>query len=487
MIGNLLSRGVGMVLTPLYTGVLLTQELNYWESLLLGANLLSMLAANSTTAAMMWTLKTGGAGGKGPLSGDDEQRVISGTVGWTVLMALVVCGGAALFAEPLSGAVLNTGGYALPLALLLLAQGLRVVTWPAEGVLKLRFQSLPIVYMNFGEFAVQLVGSLVLLVGFDMRLHGLAWAAFAATLLRFGLGLWFLPEMRRPRIDFSLVGGLLRYGVPLMPGAVAALVISLSDRLFFNAYGMADAGGVYVYGDKFARLVEMVLIAPLVAMWPAVYFNIARDADADRQFGRIATLWLGLGGCFAFALTMCGLPIAALFDTSEGGDFTGGAATIGVLTAGYVLLGFVEIGRAGFSITGRTKRTAACMVMAALVNLGLNVVLIPRMGAMGAAWSTLAAYATALLLVHVLNAKVMPQRWQWGRLAGSGGLLVGAAWAIDAWAPAANDPAGMVLRAVAAVLAPFVLLATGFLTADERKAGLATIGKLLARVRGRSA
>jgi len=127
------------------------------------------------------------------------------------------------------------------------------------------------------------------------------------------------------------------------------------------------------------------------------------------------------------------------------------------------------------------------MVMAALVNLGLNVVLIPRMGAMGAAWSTLAAYATALLLVHVLNAKVMPQRWQWGRLAGSGGLLVGAAWAIDAWAPAANDPAGMVLRAVAAVLAPFVLLATGFLTADERKAGLATIGKLLARVRGRSA
>lgn len=488
LVGNLLSRGVGIVLIPLYTGKLAgPEEFAYWEILLLGSTLVSMVSSHGITAALMWTLKTGGAGRGGELQGAAQERVVSAAVGWALLTAALVCGGAALAAGPFSSAMLSANGYGTSLALLLLAQGLRVVTYPAEGVLKLRFRTLPLVFMSFGEFLVQLLGTILALVVFDAGLQGMAGAALLAAAVRFGLGWIYLPEMRRPRIDLALVRPMVRYGLPLMPGGVASLVLSLSDRWFFSYYGLAHDGGLYAYGDKWARMVEMVLLTPLVFMWPAVYFNIVKDADADRQFGRIATLWVGLGGTLAFALTMAGPALTALFDTSSGNEYAGASAAIGVLTAGYVVLGLVEVARAGFSITGRTRRTALAMVLAAVFNLGLNALLIPRMGVMGAAWATLLAYSLALAVVLLLSRAVCPQRWQWARLAHASLVFVGAAWALDRYGPPAHTGAGTALRLAAALAVPLLLLATGFLTADERSAAVQGLRsqarKLAARLR----
>jgi O-antigen/teichoic acid export membrane protein len=485
-VGNLLSRGVGLILIPLYTGKFEhTAQFNYWESLILASTLLSMVSAHGITAALMWTLKTGGRGGGGELTGEAQQRAVSAAMGWVLLSAGVFCGGAALAAEPFAAGVLNTTGYATPLALLMLSQGLRVATYPAEGVLKLRFQTVPVLLMSFGEFLIQVVGTVLALVVFETGLEGMAWAALAAAMVRFVLGLIWLPEMRKPRIDWPTVAPMVSYGLPLMPGAVASMVLSLSDRWFFNFFGMAGDGGLYAFGDKWARLVEMVLITPLVAMWPAVYFNMAKDDDAPKQFGRVATLWVGLGGLFAFGLTMAGPALTALFDTSDGDLYAGAAAAIGVLTAGYVVLGLVEVARVGFAITGRTRRTGFAMVVAAGANIGLNAWLIPQLGMMGAAWATLLSYVLALLLVLYLSRHVYPQEWEWGRLAWAGGVLVAAAWSVDAFGPPAGTVPGASLRLGALLAVPAFLLATGFLTAEERAAGGALLRSLPGRLKDR--
>ncbi|RKY15365.1 MAG: hypothetical protein DRQ55_19635, partial [Planctomycetota bacterium] len=471
LVGNLLSRGVGLVLIGLYTGKLEgPAELNYWEALLLASTLVSMVSAHGITPALQWVLKTGGSQGGGELDQQAQERVVAAAVGWLLLTAAIVCGGAALLAGPFSRAVLNVPGHGLTLALLLLSQGLRVATYAAEGVLKLRFRTVPLVLMSFGEFIIQLVGTILALVVFETGLEGMAIAALVAALVRFGLGLAWLPEMRHARIDFVLVKPMLRYGVPLMPGAVASIVLSLSDRWFFNYFGMADDGGLYAFGDKWARLVEMVLITPLVAMWPAVYFNIAKEPDAQRQFGRIATLWLGLGGAFAFAVTMAGPSLTSLFDTSSNQLYAGAARAIGVLTAGYVVLGLMEVARVGLAITGRTRRTAAAVVAAAALNVGLNFWLIPALGSMGAAWSTLLSYGLALVLVLALSRRVCPQTWEWGRLAWGSGVFVGSALLVSRYGPAAGTVPGVCLRAGAVFAVPAFLLATGFLTLEERTA-----------------
>ena len=481
LVGNLLSRGVGMILIPIYTSVLPKEALGHWDTLILMATLVSLVSAHGITAALMWTLKTGGRLYDGEPPEEERSKIISAAVGWAMAAAVVICGTGMIFAKPLALATTQRVDHATIMVLLLGAQALRVVTYPAEGVLKLRFQSLPIVYMSFGEFFVQVIGTILALRVFDLGLVGMAWAAFAAAVLRVGLAWRFLPELRGAKLSPKLTSGMVKYGLPLMPGAIAALVLSLSDRRFFIYYGMDAANGLYAYGDKWARIVEFALVLPMASMWPAVFFNIAKESNAKQQFARIATLFAGVGGVLAFGITMMGPAITRLFDTSENDEFAGAAGPIGVLTVGYVLFGMNEVARVGFQITGRTRRTALSMILAAVLNLGLNALLIPRYGAQGAAWATLLAYGAAVAFSLWLSEKIYPQRWELMRLLHVAAVLVGGAWAVHSFAPPDDTLAGFWVRLAAAVLAPVALLATGFLTAEERAGLLTKLGELRSR------
>ncbi|TFG53001.1 MAG: hypothetical protein E4H37_04460, partial [Gemmatimonadales bacterium] len=66
-----------------------------------------------------------------------------------------------------------------------------------------------------------------------------------------------------------------------------------------------------------------------------------------------------------------------------------------------------------FQLGRATRMQLATVAVAAAVNLGLNVALIPRLGIAGAAWATLAAYTMALVASVWLGRRVLvlPVPW----------------------------------------------------------------------------
>jgi O-antigen/teichoic acid export membrane protein len=487
LVGNLLTRGVGFLLLPLYTHVLAAEDFSFMEAILNVATVVSLVAAHGVTAAMIWALKTGGRAGGDEPDAAEQSRIVSVTSGWAMLSALVVCGGAMLFAGALGRLATGGAGHALTMALFVAAQGLRDMTYPAEGILKVRFRTVPVAVMSFGEFLFAVVGNLVAVVVLDHGITGIAAAALAAAAFRLVLAVVFVPEMRRPRLDGDLIRRLVAYGVPLMPMAIAFNVLSTTDRVLLNQMGYEQAGGLYAYGDKFARILEIGLITPMGMMWPAVFYNIAREPDARAQFARIATLLAAAGGLLGFALTLLGAPLARLLDTSralEGGalqqvfgrlthttgEFEGAASVIGVLTVGYVCYGLNDVARVGFSIQARNLWLAVTVCAAAALNLVLNWFWIPAHGAMGAAWATTVAYGALLAMTLVLSERIYPHRWEWGRLLLLAAVFVGGSQAVGLWAPPDDTWVGLGVRVVALLSAPLVLVAAGFLRPEDKRA-----------------
>jgi O-antigen/teichoic acid export membrane protein len=111
---------------------------------------------------------------------------------------------------------------------------------------------------------------------------------------------------------------------------------------------------------------------------------------------------------------------------------------VGTLALGLVIHGAYSIVGIGVQLAQRTKYLAWTSGLAAVVNIGLNIVLIPRIGIAGAALATVAAYAlsTGLLYGLAQRAYVIPYRLlpNLTLLIGSAIVLAGGLW-LDSLAP----------------------------------------------------
>ena len=135
---------------------------------------------------------------------------------------------------------------------------------------------------------------------------------------------------------------------------------------------------------------------------------------------------------------------------------------VGVLLQGIYLLTSV-----GLNITKNTRYYPVATMTAAAANVGLNYLLIPRYGIIGAAWANGAAYGVQAIMAFRFSQRFYPIPYEWGRLArvaAAALLAYGAARMLPAMPPAA----GVLARGTMVVALFGVLLGvSGFLRRDE--------------------
>ena len=85
---------------------------------------------------------------------------------------------------------------------------------------------------------------------------------------------------------------------------------------------------------------------------------------------------------------------------------------MGVLLQGAYLLTSI-----GLNITKQTQYYPIATMVAAATNVGLNFVLIPKYGMVGAAWANGACYAVQAVLGYAFSQRFYPISYEWGRIA----------------------------------------------------------------------
>ncbi|MBV8257360.1 MAG: polysaccharide biosynthesis C-terminal domain-containing protein, partial [Actinobacteria bacterium] len=137
---------------------------------------------------------------------------------------------------------------------------------------------------------------------------------------------------------------------------------------------------------------------------------------------------------------------------------------------GVALLAFAFALYAGYTVlaigSGRARRTQLNWVVTgfgALVNVGLNVWLIPKYGLVGAAIATLAGYAALFVAMTAYAQTIYPVPYQWRRIV----TVLAAAAALNVAARAPHLPLAPSFLLVAAY--PLALLLLGFYLPAERQ------------------
>jgi hypothetical protein len=126
----------------------------------------------------------------------------------------------------------------------------------------------------------------------------------------------------------------------------------------------------------------------------------------------------------------------------------------------------VHVPAKGIALMEKTAHFPAVMGAGAVVSLGLDFLLIPSLGMMGAAWSMLAGQVTCMVLMLRLSQRLYHIPYEWPRL---GKLLAvavacaGAGWFVADW-PMLDR---LVVKTMVLLFFPIGVLSVGFLTREE--------------------
>jgi PST family polysaccharide transporter len=271
-------------------------------------------------------------------------------------------------------------------------------------------------------------GVKLLALGLDapLWLFGLAATIGTAVLV---VGYWLGLPRRSLRgvfwqdFDRDTASRVLQEAWPLLISVIAVTIYMKSDVLMLGALSGDRETGIY---SAAARLSEVWYVFPTAAM-AAVRPRLSRiyATGETRRYDQQTQRFLS-------ALVLVALPIVLLVLTAGpliirllyGQAF---ADAVPVLRVHVLAAPFVFIGVGAnqwFIDRGLGRALMLRSLLGAVVNVGLNIVLIPRAGALGASVATLVAYATGGFLANavtaearalfVLQAKSLTLRWPGG-------------------------------------------------------------------------
>lgn len=192
----------------------------------------------------------------------------------------------------------------------------------------------------------------------------------------------------------------LAFGLPLIPTALSHWVVNSSDRYVIGIFLGTAFVGYYSPGYVLGSIISM-LLAPLIFMLPAVLSKCYDENNVEvvktvLKYSLRYFLLLAIPS--AFGLSLLSKPLLTILSTPE-------IALQGYLITPFVALSFLLFGAYAviaqiLTLNKKTKIEGAIWSMAAILNLGLNLIFIPYMGILGAAITTLIAFTFTFILIR---------------------------------------------------------------------------------------
>lgn len=452
-LGGLVQRILAVLLLPLYTRYLSPSDYGKVETLIALTTVTGIVLRMGITSAFFRVYFD---------SPDPERRrlVLRTSFWFTMAMATLGLGLGLLFSPEIADLLFGTSDDSELVAAAFVGLWAGMNYEQLTSLFRVEERSVAFVSASLANILLTIGATLFLVVALEKGPIGVIVGNFTGTLLVYAALVGYRREQLGLQLDRRLLREMNRFGIPLMPTALFLWTTNFSDRLFLVQLANTTEVGLYSVGVRIASAMVLILTAFRMA-WPAFAYSIEDEREARRTYAFVLTYLVLLTTWVASALALLS---PWLVDWLAAPDFARSSRVVGPLAfstvafAGYVV---VAIG------VGRARRTQFNWVVtgaAAVVNVALNLALIPRYGMMGAAIATIAAYATMFAGMAWWAQRIYPVPYQWRRVAtaaGAGIALAVAGKLVDA---------GLPVAVVLAAIYPLVLFPLGFYLPSERRA-----------------
>ena len=265
-------------------------------------------------------------------------------------------------------------------------------------LMRVREQSSRYVVLVCAESVLLLIAVIVFVVILRMGLLGAVLAMFVQCVLVYVFFTVYTLRNSSLPTDWPAIGRSMMFGLPVIVLEAGWWVLDTSDRFILRHYDSARIVALYSVGYALGRLLIMVSTS-IDQAWTPFFFAAATtdDADARRVASYAATYFTLAVGAMGLLIVVFAREAVLVFG---GRAYLEAARVTPLIVMASVVQGMFYVPSRGLLLKKKTKVLPYIVVAASATNIGLNFLLIPPFGMMGAAVATLLAYIVAVVITY---------------------------------------------------------------------------------------
>lgn len=191
---------------------------------------------------------------------------------------------------------------------------------------------------------------------------------------------------------------IVNFSVPNIPYLLSGVILSQFDRIIINNQMGSSEAGLYSFAYNIGMLQLMVSNAIHNAWTPKYFANMHKNENSEiikdaSYFSRL----MALAACF---LILYGVEIGSVLSSSS---YHASLYLIPLIVIGHFFVGISPFNKNAILHAKKTYITAAMTLSAGLINIVLNVWLIPIYGVVAAAYSTVFCYLTLFVTEYLVS------------------------------------------------------------------------------------
>jgi len=399
-LGNIAVKIVGFILIPLYTdpkyfsvddfGIMTMLDIS-------GLVLISMMASALPQSLMRWYWDRDHI--------KDQKEIFFMSLISQVLISVLF----AVLLFPLSGQIstliFGTDKWNLALKLLILSTALQSINNIINTLMRIQSRSVLFSTANLIKLATVLSLTIYLIVFRKMGIPGIYFAQVIVNLLYIILLSVYAIRNCTPKIDLKLLRAMSSFGFPLMLANFAGAIFSAVDRYSLNSMALLKFVAIYSLAFKISSVLKLVIVDSIkMAVSPRIIQKI--DAPDSKRFYSKTNLYSSL-------VLMMGVIAVSLFSyeaikvITRSTAFWGAHIVVPLLAISVFFINMRETTIWGLIIKKKTWIMGFIVIISTVLNILLNILLIPRFNVTGAAAATIITNLIYWLACYYYSQKVL--------------------------------------------------------------------------------
>jgi O-antigen/teichoic acid export membrane protein len=453
-LANALTASLSFILTPLYARNLAPADFA----------IVTLFTITATFAATLFQFGTGTAIFRSVIQREIDKKIVLSTAFYfTLSLILPFLGILWLLSPTISGVLFGDLPSRAPLLWMafLTAALDAMVTIPQA---KLRIEEKSILYslLACGNFILGVFLNIFFVVAVKMGIQGIILANLLRAVSYCIVSIFVLIPDLRPIFTITEVKELVRFGAPLIPISIFALILSVADRYFLQYYSSLTEMGIYSVGYKLGSLLQLPVGAFQIA-WPTIMFSVYKTPQAKSFYSRLLTYFCLVLGFLFLVITVFSREVIHVIATPV---YASAWQVVPLITLSQIAMGIVYVTAVGINVMKRPEHIIFAWLAGVIVHLSLNFYLIPRYGMIGAGWSTLISYCIVAVGATIASLRLYPVPYQYKQLLKLA-IAIMLVYLGGIFIPGEYFGKRSILKLLIVGLFPLLLWISGFFSRDE--------------------